>query len=375
MSAAFTRKDTSVVGSWWWTVDKYIILIIGTLLGIGSILILAAGPPAADRIGVDSFYFVRKQYYFIPLSLVVMFIFALTPPLWLKRISVFALCIVIPLSFFTIIFGHENNGATRWVRVFSFSLQPSELIKPFIVIFTAWMFSLQKKNNFPGVKISLLVLLLVCLILVSQPDIGMTLLMICVWCSQLFIFGISFIFVLGATLFLISFAAFVYFSFPHVASRVDRFLDPSSGDNYQINQALLAFNNGGLLGRGPGEGRVKETLPDAHTDFIFAVAGEEFGFLLCFIIVILFCSLSLRAFMNILSESNIFIVIAITGLTVQLSIQALINMASSLHMVPTKGMTLPFISYGGSSMIATAICLGMVLSLTRRRNKIDEIRV
>ncbi|MEE2705065.1 MAG: putative peptidoglycan glycosyltransferase FtsW [Pseudomonadota bacterium] len=367
MTNAFTRNDTSVLGIWWWTIDKYMLVIIGLLFLVGSVLILAAGPPAAYRIGADSFYFVRKQFLFIPLCFFIIFTFAFVKPIWLKRISVIFLGSIIFLTILTTLFGLENNGAKRWIRILSFSLQPSEFIKPFIIIFSAWMLSIQNEDkNFPGVIISLIVLSLVCLTLALQPDIGMSLLMISVWCSQLFIFGIPIIFFAMGALILLILSGVIYLTFPHVASRVDRFIDPLSGDNYQINQAILAFNNGGIFGRGPGEGRVKETLPDAHTDFIFAVAGEEFGFWLCIFIIFLFCFLSIRVFLRIFNETNVFVIIAITGLTVQLSMQALINMASSLHMIPTKGMTLPLISYGGSSMISTAICIGIILSLTRR---------
>ena len=373
MTDAFTRNDTSILGKWWWTIDKYILIVIGLLFLVGSVLILASGPPAAYRIGADSFHFVRKQFYFIPLCFLIIFSFAFINPLWLKRLSVIFLGFAFFLTMLTILFGQENNGAKRWIRVLSFSLQPSEFIKPFIVIFTAWMLSIQYEDkNFPGVSISLIILGLVCFTLTLQPDIGMSLLMISVWCSQLFIFGIPIIFFTISTLILLILSVVTYLTFPHVASRVDRFLDPLSGDNYQINQAILAFNNGGIFGRGPGEGRVKETLPDAHTDFIFAVAGEEFGFWLCIFIIFLFCFLSIRAFIRIFNETNIFVVMSITGLVVQISMQALINMASSLHMIPTKGMTLPFISYGGSSMISTAICIGILLSLTRK-NIVTEI--
>ena len=158
-----------------------------------------------------------------------------------------------------------------------------------------------------------------------------------------------------------------YFVFPHVASRIDRFLDPTSGDSYQITQAMRAFQQGGLFGRGPGEGRVKEALPDAHTDFIFAVAGEEFGVFLCLLMVALFAFLVIRALLKVMREENLFVLLAVGGLSVQFGLQAIINMASSLHMMPTKGMTLPFISYGGSSLMALGVGMGMILALTRRR--------
>src|SRR5207302_1714999 len=201
----------------------------------------------------------------------------------------------------------------------------------------------------------------------SQPDIGMTLVVTCVWAAQFFIAGLPIYWVIMFIAGGLGAIVGAYFVFPHVASRVDRFLDPSSGDSYQVTQAMRAFQQGGLFGRGPGEGRVKEALPDAHTDFIFAVAGEEFGILLCLAIVALFTFLVLRALTKAMKEENLFVLLAVGGLTVQFGLQAMINMASSLRMMPTKGMTLPFISYGGSSLVALGVGMGMIFALTRRR--------
>jgi cell division protein FtsW len=195
----------------------------------------------------------------------------------------------------------------------------------------------------------------------------MTLVVSAVWAAQFFIAGLPMIWVILIVVAGLSGIVGAYFVFPHVASRVDRFLDPSSGDTYQITQAMRAFQQGGLFGRGPGEGRVKEALPDAHTDFIFAVAGEEFGVFLCILIVALFAFLVLRALTKAMREENLFVLLAVGGLAVQFGLQAFINMASSLHMMPTKGMTLPFISYGGSSLLALGVGMGMILALTRRR--------
>ena len=236
------------------------------------------------------------------------------------------------------------------------------------------MFATQRTNDgFPGNVIALGCLLMVCALLVAQPDVGMAMVVVSIWAVQFFMAGLPLFWVM-----LIAFAGLgalvgAYFRFPHVASRVDRFLDPSSGDTYQVSQAMKAFQNGGLFGRGPGEGRIKELLPDAHTDFIFAVAGEEFGVLLCLLVVALFGFLVLRTMIRALRQDNLFVLLTVGGLAAQFGLQALINMASSLHMVPTKGMTLPFISYGGSSLLALAIAMGMILGLTRNRRDTEGL--
>ena len=374
MSTAFARTDTSVVGRWWWTVDRWLLVTTGVLFAVGMVLTLAAGPPAADRIGADTFHFVRKQSVFLPLAIAVMLAISLMPPIWIRRFAALGFAVSVILLLSTLTLGAEVNGAQRWLRLGSLSVQPSEFVKPFFVVVAAWMFAAQRTNEgFPGNTIALGCLLMVCAILMAQPDVGMTMVVVSVWSAQFFMAGLTIFWVV-----LIAFAGLsalvgAYFLFPHVASRVDRFLDPSSGDTYQVSQAMKAFQNGGLFGRGPGEGRIKELLPDAHTDFIFAVAGEEFGILLCLLVVALFGFLVLRSMIRVLQQDNLFVLLAVGGLAAQFGLQAIINMASSLHMMPTKGMTLPFISYGGSSMLALAIAMGMILALTRRRRDTEGL--
>ncbi|MBT4740320.1 MAG: FtsW/RodA/SpoVE family cell cycle protein, partial [Rhodospirillaceae bacterium] len=310
MSSAFTRSDTSVVGRWWWTVDRWLLVSAGTLILIGMILTLAAGPPAAERIGADTYHFVRKQSVFLPIAIAVMLGISLMPALWIRRVAVVGMFAAFMMMFATLVLGAEINGAQRWLRLGGLSIQPSEFIKPFFVVVSAWLFSLSRTTEgVPGNTIALGCLMMVCAVLLSQPDVGMTMVVVSVWCAQFFMAGLPIFWVV-----LIAFAGLgalvgAYFMFPHVASRVDRFLDPASGDTYQVTQAIRAFQNGGMFGRGPGEGRVKETLPDAHTDFIFAVAGEEFGVLLCLVVVALFGFLVLRAMIKVLREDNLFILL------------------------------------------------------------------
>lgn len=370
-----TRLDTSTVGRWWWTVDKWMLATVASLLAIGILLTLAAGPPAAERIGVDAFHFVRKQALFMPLVIMVMFTVSLLSAAWVRRVAALGFAVMLLLMIATLLFGDDINGARRWVDLGPLpALQPSEFMKPCFAVVTAWMFAEQRmREDFPGNLVAVILLLFTATLLLSQPDVGMTLVVTAVWCAQFFVAGLPIIWVI---LFVVSGLGAVvgsYFMFPHVAYRVDRFLDPSSGDTYQVTQAMRAFQQGGWFGCGPGEGRVKEALPDAHTDFIFAVAGEEFGVFLCLLVVALFAFLVIRALMKVTREENLFVLLAVGGLAIQFGLQAMINMASSLHMMPTKGMTLPFISYGGSSLLALGVGMGMLLALTRRRRDMEGL--
>lgn len=364
----FTRTDTSILGRWWWTVDRWLLATTLLLVVIGILLLMAAGPPAAERIGADPFHFVRRQFVFLPLAVVIIFGVSLLSPLWVRRIGTVGfggtVLMLIALPFV----GPEINGAQRWLHLGGLSIQPSEFLKPTFAIVTAWMFSERHMTEaFPGYRIAIGLWLGVVALLVVQPDFGQTIVVSAMWAAQFFLAGLPLVYVAGLVVLGLGGAVGAYFALPHVQSRVDRFLNPESGDTYQIEKALSAFRDGGLFGRGPGEGRVKEQLPDAHTDFIFAVAGEEFGVFLCLAVVGLFAFLVLRGMMRSMNETNLFVLIATGGLLVQFGLQALINMASSLHMMPTKGMTLPFISYGGSSMLGLALGMGFVLALTRKR--------
>ena len=364
-----TRTDISTVGRWWWTVDKWMLTATALLVAIGILLNLAAGPPAAGRIGADAFHFVRKQMVFLPMALMIMFGISLMAPVQIRRFAAIGFVVAGFLMLVTVVIGSDVNGAKRWLSIGPLSLgQPSEFVKPFFAVVSAWMFAEHKlREEFPGNYIALGLLLCVAACLLSQPDVGMTLVVTTVWCAQFFIAGLPIVYVILFVVIGLAGIVGAYFVFPHVASRVDRFLDPTVGDSYQVTQAMRAFQQGGLFGRGPGECRVKEALPDAHTDFIFAVAGEEFGVLLCLLIVALFAFLVIRALTKMTREENLFVLLAVGGLAVQFGLQAMINMASSVHLMPTKGMTLPFISYGGSSLLALGVGMGMLLALTRRR--------
>jgi cell division protein FtsW len=367
-----SRTDTSIVGRWWWTVDRWTLIALGVLIAIGGILTLAASPAVAERIHLDQFHFVRRQIVYLLPALALMFGVSLLSPLWVRRLAAFGFFGFFGLMILTLVAGSEIKGAHRWLYLGGLSLQPSEFVKPCFAVLAAWMFAEQRRaRGFPGNAIAAVLFGAVIALLLLQPDVGMALVVSAVWFAQFFIAGLPILLVAGCVVLGFVGVAGAYVLLPHVASRIDRFLDPSGGgDNYQIERAMQAFHTGGLFGRGPGEGSVKSVLPDAHTDFIFAVAGEEYGLFLCLAIVALFAFIVLRCFSRMLTENNLFVVLAGSGLITQFGLQAIINIGVNLRLMPTKGMTLPFISYGGSSLLALALGMGMLLALTRSRPSI-----
>ncbi|MFC4236810.1 putative lipid II flippase FtsW [Thalassospira xianhensis] len=365
---AFSRADTSVLGIWWWTVDRWMLAAVILLMGIGALLVMSASPPVADRINVDSFHFVRRQFVFLGLAAICAFGISLLSIKWVRRLASIMFLGVICLLIITPFVGSEIKGAVRWIHLAGITLQPSEFLKPAFAVVIAWMLSEGRLNpNFPGYIVSCMLLATCIILLMIQPDFGQTVVVTAIWSTQIFLAGLPMVLVFGLGLGVVGLAVGAYLVLPHVQSRVDRFLDPASGDNYQIDRSMEAFMNGGLMGQGPGEGSVKNYLPDAHSDFIFAVAGEEFGLLFCVLVVGVFSFVIMRGLSRLMGERNLFVVLAVTGILVQFGLQAVINMASTLQLVPPKGMTLPFISYGGSATIGIAIGMGFVLALTRKR--------
>ncbi|MAZ04297.1 MAG: putative lipid II flippase FtsW [Sneathiella sp.] len=371
----FTRLDRSVVGSWWWTVDRWTLVAVGLLVAMGGVMVLAASPAIAARLNLDNFHFVRRQFMYLPMAAMIIFAISLFSPLWIRRLAVVCFGVFSLLTIATLLVGPEVKGAHRWLQFGSFTLQPTEFLKPSFAVVAAWMFAEQRRSDeIPGNLISILLFMFVICLLLLQPDVGMTLLVSAVWFVQFFLAGLPIIWVVMFVVVGIVSAAAAYSLFPHVASRVDRFLDPSGGGNYQIERAMEAFQTGGFLGVGPGDGSVKRQLPDAHTDFIFAVLGEEFGVVVCLLVVAIFAFIVLRGFSRLLEEKNFFVVLAAAGLLTQFGLQAVVNIGVNLRLMPTKGMTLPFISYGGSSMFALALLMGMLLALSRRRAGAGELK-
>jgi cell division protein FtsW len=366
---SLSRADNSMLGRWWWTIDRWTLAAVGVLIGLGYVMMLAASPAVAERIGQSRDVFVLKQVFFLALAGCVVVGVSLLTPRQIRRLAISGCILALLLTAATMVVGVEIKGARRWIALPGLSLQPSEFLKPCFAVVAAWLISEGRRTpRFPGMPIACVVFGVIVVLLKSQPDIGMLAVVTAVFFAQLYVGGLNLFLVGIGVLGLCGSAVGAYVLFPHVRSRVTRFLDPATGDSYQVNTALEAFGNGGLLGRGPGEGRVKDILPDAHADFVFAVVGEEFGMLLCIVILNVFAFVVLRGLLRLLKEQDLFVVLAATGLVTGFGLQAFVNMASSLHLIPTKGMTLPFISYGGSSVLAVALGIGMLLALTRRRH-------
>jgi cell division protein FtsW len=364
----FARTDQSAVARWWWTVDRWTLVALLCLIGFGVVLGLSASPAVAVRIGYDPLYFVRREIAMLPFVLAIIFGVSLQTPRTIRRIALVGFCVAMVLLAATFVIGVEVKGARRWIDFPGLSLQPSEFVKPTFAVVAAWLFSEQKlRPGFPGNALSIALCLAILVMLIKQPDIGMTVVVAAVWFAQFYLAGLQLYWVVAGGA--LSVAGFVgaYLWIPHVTVRVNEFLNPTISDDYQVNRSIQAFVNGGVWGRGPGEGTVKNLLPDAHADFVFAVAGEEFGLIVCLIVIAVFAFIVLRGFSRLLQEGNLFVLLAAAGLLIQFGLQAIINMATALDLIPTKGMTLPFLSYGGSSMMALALGMGMLIGLTRRR--------
>ncbi|MDP4840408.1 MAG: putative lipid II flippase FtsW [Alphaproteobacteria bacterium] len=369
---AFARTDNSVLTQWWWSVDRWLFLGISILVAVGIMLVMAASPPVAERIGLDSFYFVKRHLVYVAGFFVVTVGVSQLSQQSLRRAALLLYLGALVLLILTPFIGNEIKGARRWVSLGGFSIQPSEFMKPALVVMTAWMLSEKKKNvDVPGNIFAIIFYSLAIGLLLLQPDMGMVFLMTAIFFAQFFLAGLPlFLIVIASATGIVGMVS-AYFLFPHVQSRVDRFLTPGTEDRfserYQITQSLEAFSSGGFWGLGPGEGIVKKHLPDAHADFIFSVAAEEYGVFLCLIIALLFGFFVIRSILKVMQEQNLFILLAVSGLALEIGVQATINMASTLDLIPTKGMTLPFMSFGGSSILSIAIACGFILALTRRQ--------
>ncbi len=361
------RTEKSLIGQWWWTVDRWLLAAVTVLIIFGVILVTAASPAVAERIGLSSFHFVYRHLLFLVPSVILMIGISLLDAKGLWRAASLTLLGFFVLSLLTLFVGTEIKGAHRWLHIFGFSIQPSEFLKPAFAVTAAWLLARQNQDSrFPGYQISTVVFALLLLVLLAQPDLGMSVVLFAIWAVEIFLSGLSLVWVVGLGIAAIAGLTAAYFWFPHVTSRIDRFLDPASGDNFQVQKSLDAFAGGGLFGTGPGHGNVKLHLPDAHADFIFAVAGEELGLIAALFMVLVFVFILLRGMTRAARNDSLFALLATGGLLTQFSLQSLIHMGSSLHLTPAKGMTLPFVSYGGSSLLALGLGFGMILGLTRK---------
>lgn len=363
-----SRAQRTPIGEWWWTVDRLALAAIGALMLAGVVLSLAASPPVAARLGLDPFYFVNRHILFLVPSTAVMLGVSFLNPRQVRRLSLVVFAVSLVLLAVTPIFGPEIKGARRWLVLLGMSVQPSEFIKPAFVVIVAWLFGESaKRPDMPANTFSLALLLMVVALLVMQPDFGQTMLIALVWSALFFMAGMRVVWVAGIAGLAGVGLLTAYYTVPHVARRIQRFLDPTSGDTFNIDIATESFMRGGWFGKGPGEGTVKRLLPESHTDFVFAVAAEEFGIALCLALVAIFAFIVIRMLIRAMRNDDPFTRFAAAGLTILFATQAAINMAVNLHLIPAKGMTLPFISYGGSSMISLGYAMGMLLALTREQ--------
>lgn len=367
-----TRADRGRFAEWWWTVDRFLLAALLILVAGGIVLSFAASPPVAERLGIDSYHFVKRQAFFAIPAIAVLIGVSFLSPRQVRSTAVVVFGISFLLLIATLFFGVEVKGSRRWISLLGMSIQPSEFLKPAFVVIVAFLLAEAAKGRaLPGRLLAMLTLAMTLAPLVAQPDFGQAMLIAIVWGSMFFLAGLSwFLTAILAGLGVAGLAG-AYFLLPHVAGRINRFLDPDSGDNFQVETALDAFVTGGWFGRGPGEGTVKRVLPDSHTDFVFAVTAEEFGILACGLLALLFAFIVLRGLERARQENDAFVRLAISGLMILFGVQAVINMAVNLHLMPAKGMTLPLISYGGSSLIAVALGMGFALALTRRRPRVD----
>ncbi len=365
---------TNLIKQWWRTIDQQAVIAYGILIAFSFMLVTTTSSAVAGKIGLVDNYFSSRQILHLFVGAIFMVAFSSLDKKWIKRIAILGFLFSLTMLILVKFYGYEVKGATRWIRIAGFSYQPSEFLKPFFAVVTGWILSLKYQEGFPSFQVCILLYAVVAILILIQPDVGMLILITAVFASQLFIAGFPIIWIIVA--FMGGFFGIVsaYFLLPHVTSRINNFLDPVSNENYQISKSILAFEEGGLYGRGPGEGSVKQHLPDSHTDFIFAVAGEEFGAIICIMIIGIFAFIVLRSLIRINNEQDKFIQLASIGLISQFGLQAVINMGVTLNLLPTKGMTLPFISYGGSSTLAIGIAVGMLLGLTKHKTSLVKYK-
>ena len=368
-----SRAERSLIADWWWTVDRWLLAAFCTLVVCGLVLTMAGSPPVAERLGLPTFHFVHRQVLALVPALVVLFATSCLSPRHVRRAALLLFVGSMALIVVALLFGHEVKGSKRWI----FGLQPSEFLKPAFVILVAWAFSEgAKRRRLPGNLLALVILPMSIVPLVLQPDFGQTMLVCLVWAALFFMAGLHWFWVFGIGGLGCSGVLLAYKFVPHVRARILKFLDPSTGggvaDTFQVDTALESFLSGGWFGKGPGEGTVKRILPDAHTDFIFAVTGEEFGIVACILLVALFGFIVVRGLTLAARNEDPFCRFAAAGLTMMFGVQSAINMAVNLHLMPAKGMTLPFISYGGSSLVSLGLATGFLLAVTRRRPRSEH---
>lgn len=370
-----SRSDRGLIADWWFTVDRVVLGCVLMLMAAGVLFSMAASPPVAARIGLDHFHFFTRQFIYLVPAVLVLLATSMLSPASARRLALVTFVAGLGAMVAAILIGPEIKGAQRWLDLGPVNVQPSEFVKPAFVVCTAWFLAEgSRRPDMPGLWLGFVMYALFAGLLVLQPDFGQLVLISGVFGTLLLVYGISWIWIFGLGGVAALGASAAYFSFPHVASRVNRFLDPESHDTYQVDVAVQAFHNGGLMGTGPGGGSAKHILPDAHTDFITAVIGEEFGFIACAVLIGVIGFIVLRVLRRAMGQSDPFVVLALTGLVTLYGFQSFINLGVNLTLLPAKGMTLPFISYGGSSLIAMAFSMGLLLAFSRVRARARAVQ-
>ncbi len=362
-----SRVERGPVADWVWTIDRLFMITFILLMGIGFMLSFAASPAVAERLNLDSFHFVKRHAAFLLPALGVMIGLSFLSPRQVRRTAMVILAVSLLMMVAALFFGVEVKGARRWITIAGISIQPSEFMKPAFVVICAWLFAEHARQpEIPGNLFAIILFGIVAALLIAQPDLGQTILVSAVWGGMFFMAGMPWLWItlLGSIGVAGVFGA--YLTLPHVAGRIDRFLT-GEGDTFQVDTARQAIIRGDWFGQGPGEGIVKRIIPDSHTDFIFSVAAEEFGIFFCMVLVSIFAFLVIRGLSHAFKERNDFNRFAVAGLVLLIGTQSMINIGVNLELLPAKGMTLPLISYGGSSMIAICVTAGFILALTRRR--------
>lgn len=362
-----SRVERGPVADWFWTIDRLFLAAFFALIGIGFMLSFAASPAVAERLGLDSFHFVERHAFFLVPALATMIGVSFLSPRQVRRAALFILAGSIVAMVLALFFGVEIKGSRRWISIASISIQPSEFMKPAFIIICAWLFSERSRHpEIPGNLFAIILFSIVAALLIAQPDLGQTMLVTAAWGGMFFMAGMSWFWILALAAAAMGGFVGAYFVFPHVAERINSFLQ-KGGDTFQVDTAREAIVRGGWFGQGPGEGSIKRILPDSHTDFVFSVAAEEFGIIFCMILVALFAFVVIRGLKRAGAEQDDFTRLAVAGLSLLIGFQSFINIGVNLQLLPAKGMTLPLVSYGGSSMIAVAITAGFLLALTRYR--------
>lgn len=365
----FSRAQKTPFAEWWWSIDRELLAALVLLLMCGIVLSFAASPPVAERLGLDPWHFIVRHAEFCIPALGALIGASFLSQRQARFMSLAVLVVSVALLWATLKFGTEVKGARRWVSFAGQSIQPSEFVKPAFAVIGAWLFSESMiLKNVPGKILATLIMLVIVGGLLLQPDIGQTALILATWASLMFLAGISWFFIFGMAGGAVGLLFGAYHIFPHFAKRVDAFINPDGGGNtYQIDRALQSLLEGGWFGRGPGESIAKKLIPDAHADYVFSAAAGEFGILFCMVLVCLIAFIVVRALMAAQRQANLFSRLAASIIAIQFGLQSTINLAVNLNLIPPKGMTLPFVSYGGTSMIAIGLGMGLMLALTRSK--------